>query len=197
MATSSATTVRRSWDRLSRLPGGRRLFSWLIGRMAPYSGSMGARVLELGPGRSRVELRDHRRVRNHLKSVHAVALMNMAELSSGLAMLYTLPTSARAIITRLSIDYLKKARGTLVASCEFVPPDASVRAEHELVSEIRDATGDVVARATARWLVGPIPPAGDLAGGGAGAPSAAGEATPPGAGNPADARPTPATGARP
>ena len=159
MATSSVTTVRRSWDRLSRLPGGRRLFSWLVGWMAPYSGSMGAVVLELGAGHSRVRLRDRRRVRNHLKSVHAVALMNLAELSSGLALTCALPTSARAIITRLSIDYLKKARGVLVASCDFAPPDATVRAEHELVSELRDAAGDVVARATARWLVGPLPSA--------------------------------------
>ena len=155
---AGATTVRASWDRLSRVPGGRVFFSFLIGRMAPYSGSIGATVLELGPGHSRIGLRDRRRVRNHLRSVHAVALMNLAELSSGLALMYALPADARGILTALSIEYLKKARGPLIALCNFTPPDASVRAEHEVVSEIRDGAGDVVARATARWLVGPNPP---------------------------------------
>jgi len=163
---AAETVVRRNWERLGGTAGGRWLFSRLIGRMAPYSGTVGATVLELGPGRSRVELRDRRKVRNHLGSVHAIALMNLAELSSGLALLYTLPAEARAILTALSIEYLKKARGRLVASCDFPPPDASERAEHELVSEIRDTAGDVVARARARWLIGPRPPAGQPSGGG-------------------------------
>ena len=154
---AAETAVRRNWARLGGTAGGRWLFSRLIGRMAPYSGTVGATVLELGPGRSRVELRDRRKVRNHLGSVHAIALMNVAELSSGLAMLYTLPAEARAILTGLSIEYLKKARGRLVASCDFAPPDASERAEYELISEIRDEAGDVVARARARWLIGPRP----------------------------------------
>ena len=150
-----ANPVREQWDRLSRLPGGRRLFGLVLGRMAPYTGTIRPRVRELSAGHARVEMRDRRAVRNHLRSVHAVALLNLAEVTSGLALNYALPPDARAILTGLSIEYLKKARGTLLATADFEPPATSERREYAVESVIRDAGGDVVARATAHWLVGP------------------------------------------
>ena len=51
--------------------------------------------------------------------------------------------------------YLKTARGTLVASCDFPPLTSAEKRELEVESTIRDAGGEVVARARARWLVGP------------------------------------------
>lgn len=148
-------SITRIWDRLSGRPGGRWLFSRLVGRMAPYTGTIRPHVLELGPGRSVVEMRDRRSIRNHLDSVHAIALMNLAEVSSGLSLMYALPGDARSILTGLSIEYLKKARGTLTAECDFEPPATTERSEHEFESVIRDSSGEVVARARARWLIGP------------------------------------------
>jgi acyl-coenzyme A thioesterase PaaI-like protein len=150
-----ASRIRTLWDRLSPLPGGARLFSAIVSRMAPYTGTISPRVRELREGYARVEMRDRRRVRNHLSSVHAIALMNLAEVSSGLAMMYGLPSDARAILTGLSIEYLKKARGTLTAECALEIPRSRERQEYEYESVIRDRDGDVVARAVARWLVGP------------------------------------------
>ncbi len=154
-AGSPGKAIRDAWERCRRLPAGERLFSWALGRMVPYSGSIGAVVRELAPGRARVELADRRRVRNHLDSIHAVALMNLAELSTGLALNTSLPDDARAILVRLTIEYVKKARGTLTSECALAPIASSERREVEVAAEIRDASREVVARAAALWLVGP------------------------------------------
>jgi hypothetical protein len=82
--------------------------------------------------------------------------MNLAEASSGLAFTYSLPPKTRAILTGLEIDYLKKARGTLTAECFCPTPETNERAEYELEVLTRDAHGEIVTRARAKWLIGPL-----------------------------------------
>jgi len=119
---------------------------------------MGARVAELEPGWCRVTLRDRRRVRNHLASVHAMALANLAEMASGLAVLVGLPPGIQGIVTGFSITYQKKARGLLTAECRVTGLDVTREQEYEAGVTVSDAQGDVVATATARWRLRPIPP---------------------------------------
>ena len=152
---SPGPMVRKMWDKLSGLPGGKLIFSKAVGKAAPYTGTIGAEVLELRPGFARVQMRDKKKVRNHLNSVHAVALMNLAEATTGLAMTSGLPDGARGILKGLRMEYIKKARGLLIAECEAEVSESTERRELEIQGDIMDADGDVVARAVATWLVGP------------------------------------------
>jgi acyl-coenzyme A thioesterase PaaI-like protein len=146
----------RMWTQLGHRPGGRWLFTRLLGRMVPYTGALGAKVVLLEAGHARVELQDRRAIRNHLGSIHAAALTNLGELASGLAMMTAAPPDVRGIPIRLTTEFLKKARGHLVAESTASFPAITGPGEHQAIAEIRDESGDVVSRVTALWKVSPL-----------------------------------------
>jgi acyl-coenzyme A thioesterase PaaI-like protein len=146
------------WRSLSPLPFGPWLFMSVFARTVPYSGALGARVRRLEPGRVRLELADRRGVRNHLDSIHAVALVNLGELASGLAMTTGLPAGVRGIVLAIDARFLKKARGTLSVDCEVAVPEVRENTDFDVHAEIRDAGNEPVARITVRWRLAPVPP---------------------------------------
>jgi len=154
-------TLRVAWDVLSGVPGGKLVFSRLVGRMAPYTGTIHATVTVLRAGYAEVQMQDRRAVRNHLDCVHAIALANLAELAGNIALAYSLPDDARFIVSGMEIEYLKKARGVIVAVGESPIPRSSQRAQLDVPVALRDASGDVVAKVILRSLVGPKPGATD------------------------------------
>jgi acyl-coenzyme A thioesterase PaaI-like protein len=143
------------WNTLHTKPGGKRIFSFLIGRFVPYSGTIGAIVDELRPGYARITLNDRKKVRNHLRSFHAIALANLGELTTGLAAMAGLPPKTRSILRSVNASFEKKARGLLTSTCtcELVAPKENT--EYSIKAEIRDEAGDIVSVVTALWVIGP------------------------------------------
>ncbi|HEY8379097.1 MAG TPA: hotdog fold domain-containing protein [Nannocystis sp.] len=147
------TKIPDLWKKLSARTFGKQLFSRAIGLMAPYTGTVSPLVLELEPGHAKVQIRDHWIVRNHLKSIHAVALINLGEAATGLAVMSALPTGARGIVRELAMEYVKKARGTITAESRVEIPHEPGTHDFDVHGELRNSVGELVARVRARWRI--------------------------------------------
>lgn len=131
--------------------------------MVPYSGTISPRVSRFERGHAIVELRDRRGVRNHLGSVHAIALANLGELATGLSVIGALDASTRGILVGLEVSYLKKARGRLEAEARWEVTEVIEPISSQVEAEIRDDEGDVVAVVRAAWRLAPVPSTGRAA----------------------------------
>ena len=108
----SPSSMLQVWGLLKSIPGGGTVMGRLVGRMAPYTGTIRPQVEQLEIGYAKVSMRDRKKVRNHLKSVHAIALMNLGEMTTGVAMMVSMPTVP--VTMRLAVDF---AMGTKSRAC--------------------------------------------------------------------------------
>ncbi|MEN1958908.1 hotdog fold domain-containing protein [Luteimonas sp. MJ246] len=152
-------TILDIHGRMARWPGGRWLFSKLVCLKAPYFASISPRIERLEPGCCEASLRHRRRVSNHIGSVHAIALCNLAELAGGLAIDTSLPPSMRWIPKGMDVEYLKKASGTMRAVAMPAAPVVEATAGYALPVgvTVSDASGEAVFRARIAMWVSPKP----------------------------------------
>jgi acyl-coenzyme A thioesterase PaaI-like protein len=154
--SSPAARLLGIWDALKGKPGAAFLFGRVLRLAIPYTASVLPLVREVRPGYARVQMRDRPRFSNHLKSIHAIALANIGEFTGGIAMTATLPSNVRSILIKIEVDYLKKARGMITAECRCTVPPVTDSINHQVVTNVRDANGDDVARVTATWRLSPV-----------------------------------------
>lgn len=136
-----------SFNRLKDLPGGTRLFTFAVCRTAPYFSSIRPHITELAPGLARVSVSKRRAVENHLHTVHAIAMCNMAELAGGLMTDVSVPRGARWIPSGMTVQYLKKAKTDLVATADGSGIDWSRGGDITVPVLVHDTEGLLVFRA--------------------------------------------------
>ncbi|MFT3898026.1 MAG: hotdog fold domain-containing protein [Thermomonas sp.] len=155
-----SSPVLSSYRRLSTWPGGRWLFAKLVCWKAPYFASIAPRIESLEPGRGVASIAHRRRVTNHIGTVHAIALCNLAEFIGGLTCEVSIPPSMRWIPKGMTVEYLKKAVGTMRATATpaFAPHTADDGYELPFDVVIEDPQGDAVFRARIAMWVSPRKP---------------------------------------
>jgi acyl-coenzyme A thioesterase PaaI-like protein len=154
-----AAPILSLYHRLQRWPVGGWLFSRAVCFKAPYFASIAPRITVLEPGRCEARIADRRRVHNHIGTVHAIALCNLAELTAGLMTDASLPVSMRWIPKGMSVQYLKKAVGTLHAIATLAAPLREAIEGYALQVDVavRNAGGDTVFTAQVEMWVSPKP----------------------------------------
>lgn len=134
------------YRQVSRVPGGKGLFSRVLTFRAPYFATIHPKILELDAGRSRVMIKERRSIRNHLGTVNAGALCTFSELTGGLTVDASIPVDLRWIPKKMEVAYLKKAKGVLISTCK-VDPETLIPGEVEVEVEITDTSLSTVLRA--------------------------------------------------
>jgi acyl-coenzyme A thioesterase PaaI-like protein len=116
-------SVLAAYNKLQGLPLGKYIFSRIVCLKAPYFKTIKPRFTELKPGYGKITMKNRRAVRNHLKSVHAVAMCNLCELAGGTTLDVTLPHHLRWIPKGMEVEYIRIAKSDLTGTCS-IPGDA-------------------------------------------------------------------------
>lgn len=132
------------FNKFNKLPFGKTLFSKVICFIAPYFGSIKPRIDLIEPQRCIVSMKKRRRVTNHLNTVHAIAMCNMAELAGGMMTDASIPKGARWIPTGMEVKYLKKAKTHLTATADGSTIDWSKEGTAKVPVSITDLQGNEV-----------------------------------------------------
>ena len=143
------------WQRCEGLPFGKALFSRVVCWKAPYFGTISPRFEELRPGFARVSMKKRRGVQNHIGTVHAIAMCNLAELAAGTMTEVSIPAAMRWLPKGMQVEYLKKAETGVEATATLADVAEGPGREVPVTVEIRDAAGVVVCRAVITMWVSP------------------------------------------
>lgn len=145
------------YERCTRWPFGRTLFSRLFARKAPYFATIRPLVTELRPHFCEVRFTKRRKVQNHIGTVHVIAICNALEMAMGGLAEATIPKHLRWIPRGMQVDYTAKADSDIRATAETNPDDWKPGDLPVKVTAYR-SDGTVVVQGTIMLYVSEKPP---------------------------------------
>lgn len=111
------------WAKANRLPAGKKWFSMIFARKAPYFGTIKPLVREVRPNYCEVAFKKRRGVENHIGTVHVIAICNALEMAMGAVAEATIPKHLRWIPRGMELQYTAKATSDILAIAETRPED--------------------------------------------------------------------------
>jgi acyl-coenzyme A thioesterase PaaI-like protein len=126
----------------------------------PFAKHLGLELTDVGHGTATAKLPDEKTNSNHLGAQHAGALFTAGDTASGAAVAGVFGQrilSLRTVVKDAQIQYLKLARGPILANATVTGDAKGVDTEGKAIFEVAvslvDENGDVVAQMTVHWHV--------------------------------------------
>jgi uncharacterized protein (TIGR00369 family) len=132
------------WRKLSAYPGGKQLFSKGVCFKAPYFATIKPVFEELETGYAVVRIKERRAIHNHIGSVHAIALCNLAEFAAGVVSEASMPAGMRWIPAGMTVRYLGAAKGELRGYATLREIVVGEKGAVPVKVEVKNAVGKVV-----------------------------------------------------
>ncbi len=111
------------YRRVSSLPLGKRFFSLMYGRKAPYFRTVRPQVRTVRPHYAELTIALRHSVENHIGTLHAIAVCNGLEAAMGLLAEATTPPERRWIPKGMQVNYVAKSTTDLLCVAETDPQD--------------------------------------------------------------------------
>ena len=142
-AQSKPTKTMAIYNKLKNWPMGNKIFSKLICNMAPYFGTIKPVVEEVKLNECSVLIKKGKRVHNHIKTVHVIAIANGLEMAMGVMAEASIPSHLRWIPKGMTLDYTAKA-GTDIRCVAKVNPEDWQPGDMPVEVKAYDTQGTVV-----------------------------------------------------
>lgn len=140
------------YHKLQRWPMGNKLFSLAICRMAPYFGSVSPLITDLRPHRCECIIKKRRKVENHIRTMHVIAICNGLEIAMGAMAEASIPAHLRWIPKGMTLDYTAKA-GSDIRCVAEVSPEAWQPGDMDVAVTAYDSNDVVVVKGSIKlWI---------------------------------------------
>jgi len=106
------------YSKAGKMPFGKKVFSMLFARKAPYFATINPVVSELRPDFCEVKFAKRRAVENHIGTVHVIAVCNALEMAMGALAEASIPKNLRWIPKGMQLSYTAKATTDIRATAE-------------------------------------------------------------------------------
>ena len=153
--------IAKAVDQVERLPAfvRNRAFNFMIGRVVPFVGTSGLRITKATKNEWVASLENRRKVGNHLKQIHACAMILIGETIGVMIMAMNLPGDRIPLVKNIEADFVKRSTGKLTGvvnltdeQIEFIQREPKGELELEVIVTDEADVNPVLIRVTTAWI---------------------------------------------